>query len=210
MFDLISLIRAAGYIGIFAIIFAESGLLIGFFLPGDSLLFTAGFLASQGYLNIWLLIAVAFPAAIIGDQVGYAFGKKVGPRIFYRDDSLFFHKNYLTTARLFFERHGPKTIVIARFIPIIRTFAPILAGVGHMRYTTFLTYNIIGAVIWAIAVPLIGFYIGNFIPNAGRYLFEIITLIVVISILPNIIHVLNNKTTRKQLANFLRSKFLER
>ena len=124
MFDLISIIKTFGYLGLFGIVFAESGLFIGFFLPGDSLLFTAGFLASQGFLNIWILMPLIFIGAALGDNVGYAFGFKVGPMIFKREDSILFHKDHLERARIFYEKHGPKTLVLARFMPGIRTFAP--------------------------------------------------------------------------------------
>src|SRR3989344_5579457 len=132
--DLESFIKTAGYLGLFFIVFAESGLFIGFFLPGDSLLFTAGFLASQGYLNIWILAPLIFFAAILGDNFGYAFGAKVGPALFTKEDSLLFHKDHLVKANNFYAKHGPKTVVMARFLPIVRTFAPILAGVGKMEY----------------------------------------------------------------------------
>ena len=125
--DLVALVKTAGYAGLFGIVFAESGLFIGFFLPGDSLLFTAGFLASQGFLNIWILAPLVFIAAILGDSVGYAFGKKVGPAIFRKEESLLFHRDHIERARLFYEKHGGMTLVLARFLPIIRTFAPILA-----------------------------------------------------------------------------------
>ncbi len=188
-FDLPTLIRSVGYLGISAIVFAESGLLVGFFLPGDSLLFTAGFLASQGYLNIWLLCILTFVCAVIGDSVGYAFGKKVGPMIFKRENSRFFHKDHLERAKKFYEKYGAKTIVIARFIPIVRTFAPIVAGVGMMRYRTFLTFNLVGGLLWAVGVTLLGYFLGSVIPNVDRYLLPIIGVIILLSILPPVIHV---------------------
>src|SRR3989338_8644806 len=154
-FDLISLIKTAGYAGLFFIVFAESGLFIGFFLPGDSLLFTAGFLASQGYLSIVPLSLLCFLAAILGDNFGYAFGKKVGPAIFKKEDSLIFHKKHLERAENFYSEYGPKAIVLARFLPIVRTFAPILAGVGKMRYQTFFYYNVMGAAIWALGLSFL-------------------------------------------------------
>jgi len=192
-FDLVALIKAAGYLGLFGIVFAESGLFVGFFLPGDSLLFTAGFLASQGFLNIWILAPLAFIAAILGDNFGYAFGRRVGPAIFTRERSLFFHKEYLERARIFYEAHGGKAIVLARFLPVIRTFAPILAGVGRMRYSTFLFYNVIGAVLWAIGLTFLGFYLGNAIPNIDRYLVPIVLVIVIISSLPALLHLVRHR-----------------
>src|SRR3989338_3758972 len=152
IFDVELLIKTVGYAGLFAIIFAESGLLIDFFLPGDSLLFVAGFLASQGYFNIWLLAAVCLLGAVLGDSVGYAIGKKMGPRLFRREDSLLFHKDNLNRAKTFYDRHGGLTIVLARFLPVIRTFAPILAGVGLMRYPLFFFYNIIGGILWVLGL----------------------------------------------------------
>jgi|SRR3989344_2537013 len=188
MFDLIPLVKTAGYLGLFGIVFAESGLFVGFFLPGDSLLFTAGFLASQGFLNIWALSFLMFVAAVTGDSVGYAFGKKAGPKIFYREDSIFFHRNNLERAQVFYEQYGSKTIVLARFMPIVRTFAPILAGVGQMRYRTFLFYNIIGGALWALGMPWLGYYLGSTIPNINEYLLPIILIIITLSVAPGLYH----------------------
>lgn len=198
MFDLVALIKTAGYLGLFLIIFAESGLLIGFFFPGDSLLFTAGFLASQGFLNISILMISTFVAAVLGDSVGYAFGLRVGPKIFKREDSLIFHKDHLTRAQIFYERHGGKAIILARFMPIVRTFAPILAGVGKMRYSAFLAYNIVGGFFWAVGLSGLGYSLGNTIPNVDKYLLPIIILIILLSIAPSIYHVLKNPTMRGQ------------
>ncbi len=199
MFDLISLIKTLGYIGVFSVIFAESGLLIGFFLPGDSLLFTAGFLASQGVLNIWALCIGTFVAAVLGDNVGYWFGKKVGPQIFSRPESIFFNPQNVQKTNEFFEKHGKKSIILARFIPIVRTFTPILAGVGVMHYSTFFLFNIIGGALWAIGVTLLGFFLGNVIPNVDHYLLPIIIGIIFVSLLPTFIHILKDKHTRDQL-----------
>lgn len=185
--DLPAFIQTIGYIGVFAIIFAESGLFVGFFLPGDSLLFTAGFLASQGYFSIAFLVLLACVGAILGDSVGYAFGRKVGPKIFSREDSFWFHKKHLARAESFYERHGKKTIIIARFIPIVRTFAPIVAGVGKMEYKTFIKFNIIGGILWGAGVTLIGYFLGQIIPDADKYLFYIIVAIVVLSVMPTVI-----------------------
>ena len=146
--DLPILIKTVGYLGIFLIIFAESGLFFGFFLPGDTLLFTAGLLASQGYFDITLLILFITFAAILGDQIGYLFGIKVGPKIFNHDDSFFFKKRYVADAEKFYKEHGKKAIILARFMPVVRTFIPILAGVGKMHYRTFVTYNIMGGLLW--------------------------------------------------------------
>lgn len=199
MFDLVSLIKTAGYVGLFAIVFAESGLLVGFFLPGDSLLFTAGFLASQGFLNIWLLSVLLFVAAVVGDSVGYAFGNRVGPKIFTKEDSLFFHKDHLLKAKVFFEKHGGKTIILARFIPVVRTFAPVLAGVGKMKYSTFLLYNIVGGFLWAVGLTFLGYYLGRTIPHIDKYLLPIIGLIILVSVSPTLVHIYKDKDLQKKL-----------
>ena len=190
MLDPTFLIKTAGYIGLFVIVFAESGLFIGFFLPGDSLLFTAGFLASQGLLNVLILIPITFVAAVLGDNVGYAFGRRVGPKIFTKEDSIFFHKDHLRRAEEFYQAHGPKTIVIARFTPIVRTFAPIVAGMGKMHYRTFLLYNIIGGVLWGIGLPLAGYFLRKTIPGVDKYLLPIIIAIIFVSFLPGAYHIL--------------------
>ena len=199
MFDLIPLIKAAGYIGLFGIIFAESGLLIGFFLPGDSLIFTAGFLASQGFLNIYLLAGLLFIAAVVGDSVGYAFGYRLGPKIFKKEDSFFFNKENLVKAQNFFIKHGGKTIILARFILVVRTFAPILAGVGRMHYKTFIAYNIVGGFLWAVGLSFLGYFLGRTIPGVDKYLLPIILFIIFVSILPNVIHILRDEKIRNKL-----------
>ena len=193
MFDIEALIRTAGYLGLFGIVFAESGLFLGFFLPGDSLLFTAGFLASQGYGNIMLLLPVCFFAAVLGDSFGYAFGRKVGPRIFTREDSLFFRKEYITRTRAFYDRHGGKTLILDRFLPVVRTFAPIFAGVGKMRYPTFFFYNLIGGFFWAVGLTVLGYTLGSVIPGIDRYLVPLVLGIIVISMLPPIIHIVRDR-----------------
>ncbi|MFY9461794.1 MAG: DedA family protein [Candidatus Sungiibacteriota bacterium] len=207
--DLVTLIKAAGYLGLFGIIFAESGLFLGFFLPGDSLLFTAGFLASQGYFNIVLLIAFCFAGAVLGDSFGYAFGRKAGPAIFRRDDSLLFHKSHLERAARFYEKHGGKTIIFARFMPVIRTFAPIMAGVGKMHYPTFLFYNVIGGAIWAIGLPALGYFLGSAIPNVDRYIVPLVILIIVLSFIPPVAHALKEKEHREELVKLVK-RFLSR
>lgn len=183
-FDLVSFIKTAGVLGIAALVFTESGLLVGFFLPGDSLLFTAGVLASQGILPLAPLLLLCFIGAVAGDNVGYAIGKRIGPRIFTRDDAFFFRKKNVEKTRRYFERYGSKTIVISRFIPVVRTFAPVLAGVGAMRYRVFVAYNLIGALLWSVFIPLVGYFLGSWIPNIDRYLIPIILAIILISVLP--------------------------
>ena len=197
--DFVSILESFGYMGLFAIIFAESGLLVGFFLPGDSVLFTAGFLASQGFFNIWLLAPMMFIAAVLGDSVGYAFGHKVGPKLFKREDSIFFHKNHLIRAKNFYDKHGGKTITIARFMPVIRTFAPIVAGMGNMPYKKFLLYNLLGGFLWAVCIPFLGYYLGNLIPSVDKYLLPIIALIVIASIAPSVIHIIKERRADKEL-----------
>lgn len=196
--DLTSLILWAGYIGIFIIIFAECGVLLGIFLPGDSLLFTAGFLASQGHMNIWLLMVICFVGAVLGDNFGYAFGRRVGPAIFKKEDSFFFHKKHLERAAHFYEKHGGKTIILARFMPIIRTFAPILAGVGRMNYKVFILYNLVGGALWAVGLTALGYYLGSTIPGVDKYLFPIVLMIIILSMLPGIIAALKSVLRKKQ------------
>lgn len=179
-----NLLVTFGTIGLFLIVFAESGLFFGFFFPGDSLLFTAGLFAAQGALNLPLILVGCFIAAVAGDQVGYVFGQRVGPALFKRPDSRLFKQEYVERARAFFEKHGPKTIVLARFVPIVRTFAPILAGVGRMQYRTFVSYNLIGGFLWAVGVTLLGYWLGNLVPDIDAYLLPIVALIIVLSFIP--------------------------
>ncbi len=188
----------AVYAALFSVIFAESGLFIGFFLPGDSLLFTTGFLAQKGVfgLNIYVLIIGYFLAAVIGDNVGYTFGKKVGKRLFNKKDSLLFHKDNLLKAQEFYKKHGKKTIILARFVPIVRTFAPIVAGMGDMHYSTFFAYNVIGGALWAIGLPLGGYFLGGFIPGSEKYLEIIIVGIIFLSLTPTFYHVIKDKESR--------------
>lgn len=198
----------AVYTVLFGVIFAESGLLIGFFLPGDSLLFTAGFLAQKGVfgLNIWVLIIGFFVAAVLGDSVGYSFGKRVGRRLFNKEDSVFFHKDNLLKAEAFYKKYGKKTIILARFVPVVRTFAPIVAGMGDMHYKTFLAYNIVGGVLWAIGLPLAGFFLGSLVPGSEKYLEIIIIGIVILSILPTFIHIYKDPHQRKEIHKFVLGK----
>ena len=193
------LITTAGYAGIFAVIFSESGLLLGMFFPGDSLLFTAGFLSSQGVFNPFWLAGLCFLAAVTGDGVGYAFGSRIGKRFFTKVDSFWLNPDQVKRAQDFYAKHGGKTIVLARFVPGVRTLAPILAGIAEMRYLTFLAYNVIGALLWAVGVTLLGYYLGSVIPNVDRYLLLIVGGVVFFSILPYAIGVLRNPERRKQL-----------
>ncbi len=208
--DLVALIKTIGYIGVFAIVYAESGLFIGFFLPGDSLLFTAGFLASQNILSLPVLVVGCFVAAVLGDSTGYAFGRRVGRRLFQKEDSLFFHKKNVLRAQSFYEKYGAKTIVLARFVPIVRTFAPIVAGIGEMRYRTFVIFNVFGGLLWAVGVTLAGYFLGNLIPDVDKYLLPIIFLIVVVSVLPGVVHILRDPEMRSDLLNTFRRIVLRR
>lgn len=191
------LLRTAGVLGLFVIIFAESGLFFGFFFPGDSLLFTAGILAVTNHLNIWLLLFGAFFAAVAGDSVGYVFGKKIGPKIFTKEDSFFFHKEHITRAQGFYTEHGNKTIFLARFIPIVRTFAPIIAGVGQMKYRDFIFYNILGGFVWSFGMILSGYFLGSVIPHIDTYILPIILLIILISFLPVVFQYIKQRKLSK-------------
>ena len=187
--DLNALIMWAGYIGLTIIIFAETGLLIGFFLPGDSLLVTAGLLASQGVgnLNVYLLGTILSIAAIVGDSVGYSIGRAAGPRMFTREDSRFFKKAHLIKAHDFYQRHGGKTIVLARFMPIVRTFAPVVAGVANMEYRQFVFYNVFGGLLWIWSMLFTGYFLGRYVPGIDQHIEKVILIVIFLSILPGII-----------------------
>jgi membrane-associated protein len=195
--DLISLIGAIGSIGIIAIVFAESGLFFGFFLPGDSLLFTAGLLAASSVLPFTTLLIALPVAAILGDSVGYWFGKKVGPALFKREESRFFKPKHVEDAHRFFLRHGKKALVLARFMPIFRTFVPIIAGVAKMPYPDFISYNIIGGIAWSLSMFLLGYFAGNVIPNPERFLYPVVLVIIIISFLPVAYEYLKAKKEKK-------------
>lgn len=187
--DLNALITWAGYIGLTIIIFAETGLLIGFFLPGDSLLVTAGLLASQGVggLDVYLLGTILSIAAIVGDSVGYSIGRAAGPRIFTREDSRFFKKAHLIKAHEFYQRHGGKTIVLARFMPIVRTFAPVVAGVAEMEYRKFVFFNVFGGLLWIWSMLFTGYFLGRYVPGIDQHIEKVILIVIFLSILPGII-----------------------
>lgn len=185
--DLEGLIRWGGYLVLTVIVFSETGLLVGFFLPGDSLMVTAGLLASRGVLDVYLMGLILSAAAVAGDSVGYAIGRATGPRIFTREDSLFFNKKHLYRAHAFYERHGGKTIVLARFMPIIRTFAPVVAGVAEMRYRAFVTYNVVGGLAWVWGMLFVGYGLGRYIPGVDRHIDLVIMVVIFLSILPGII-----------------------
>lgn len=191
--DLAKIIVTIGLVGIFLIVFAESGILIGVIFPGDSLLFTAGFLASRGIFELPLLILTCFVATVLGNFVGYAFGHKVGRRLFNKEDSIWFHKNHLIKAEEFYKRHGGKTIILARFLPIIRVFAPIVAGMGRMHIPAFVFYNVLGGGVWVLGLTSAGFFLGQRIPNIDSYLLPIIAVIIILSFLPTLISLYKNR-----------------
>lgn len=184
MFDVVSLVKTAGYLGIFGIVFAESGLMVGFFLPGDSLLFTAGVLASADFLNIWILVPLIFSAAILGDNIGYWLGRKAGEKLFDREDSFFFRRSHAEKAKCFFAEHGSRAVILARFVPVVRTFVPVVAGIGKMEYKKFFIFDIAGGVAWGIGLPLLGFFLGASVPDIDRYLLPIIGAIIFLSFIP--------------------------
>jgi len=178
------LVVSAGYAGLFVIVFSETGLLAGFFLPGDSLLVTAGLLASQGVLDIVILNALLVLAAILGDSTGYLIGHAAGPRLFKKEDSFFFKKEYLDRTHRFFEKHGGKTIILARFVPIVRTFAPTVAGVGRMSYRQFLSFNVVGGFLWVTGMTLTGYFLGRLVPDIEKHIHWVIMVVIVLSFYP--------------------------
>lgn len=205
-----TLLETFGYIGLFIIVFAESGLFFGFFLPGDSLLLTAGLFAAQGTLNIWYLLLLIFVAAVLGDNVGYWFGRKTGPALFRREDSLLFKRKNLLVAKAFYDRHGGFTLVLARFMPFIRTFAPIVAGAVEMEYRRFMLFNLLGGLLWGIGVTLAGFLLGNlFAPEVlDKYFLIIVVVVIIISVLPTALHVW--KDNRHAIMGWVKQRFAKR
>ncbi len=185
--NLPELVQWAGLFGIAAIIFSETGLLVGVFLPGDSLLVTAGLLAARGYLNVYTLAPALTLAAICGNSLGYFIGRTTGPRIFNRENSLFFNKKHAMRAHEFYEKHGRITIVLAQFMPIIRTFSPVIAGVGGMKFREFLTFNVIGAFAWIWSMLGIGYFLGSYIPGIDQHIEIVVVIVVFVSILPGLI-----------------------
>jgi membrane-associated protein len=178
------LIRWGGHFILIAIVFAETGIMAGFFLPGDSLLVTAGLFAAAGYLNVWILMGELIVAAILGDSLSYAIGRRLGPALFKKEESFFFRKSHLDRTRAFYERYGAKTIVIARFVPIVRTFAPVVAGVGAMEYRKFIIYNVVGGFLWVVSMVMTGYWLGRLIPGVDKHIHKIILVVIFLSILP--------------------------
>jgi membrane-associated protein len=201
LFDRLSnlpeLVQWAGLFGLAAIIFSETGLLVGVFLPGDSLLVTAGLLAARGYLNIYALAPILTVAAILGNSVGYSIGRATGPRVFRRENSLFFNKKHAMRAHEFYEKYGRKTIVLAQFMPVIRTFAPVIAGVGGMKFRQFITFNIIGAFTWIWSMLGIGYFLGRYIPGIDKHIEIVVVIVVFISLLPGLISSYRAKRARR-------------
>ena len=195
-YSLSDLIRWGGYLVLVAIVFTETGLLVGFFLPGDSLLITAGLVAAAGGLNIWWINVLLIVAAVTGDSVGYAIGARIGPRLFTREKSLLFNPAHVERTRRFYARHGAKTIVIARFVPIIRTFAPVVAGVGTMEYRRFLVYNIAGGVGWVTSMTWAGYLLGRAIPNIGEYVHVVVIIVIVLSVIPIVVEIVRERRRR--------------
>ena len=193
------LILWGGYAVLVAIVFTETGLLIGCFLPGDSLLITAGLVAAAGHLNLWWLFVLLSVAAIVGDGVGYAIGYRAGPMLFTRPKSLLFNPRHVERTREFYERHGARTIVIARFVPIIRTFAPVVAGVGQMQYRRFLSYNVFGGLGWVVSLTSVGYLLGRTVPNIGSYVHILVVVVIVLSVVPIVVEVARER--RRQSAS---------
>lgn len=217
MLDAHSLLSSGGVIAILIvslIVFAESGLLVGFFLPGDTLLFAAGLAASQGELSLPLLIFCIVSAAIIGDNVGYSIGRRSGPRIFNKKDGVIFRKEYIESAEKFYERHGGKTIIIARFTPVVRTFAPVVAGATKMDRKKFFTFNVFGGILWGAGMPLLGYFAGSKIPGLDKYIEIVLVGIVALSVLIAVGHLMKDQKTRKaifgKVKDFLSKVFLNK
>lgn len=200
IYDVEGLVRVGGLMALVAIVFAETGLLIGFFLPGDSLLVTAGLFAVSGHLELWSLFLFVSLAAIVGDAVGYFLGARTGPKIFSREDSLLFHKKHLITTKEFYDRHGGITIVLARFMPLLRTFAPVVAGVGNMRYSRFAMYNVLGGIGWVVSMTSIGYFLGKTIPDIDKYIHVVIAAVIILSLVPGIVTFVRTRQRARKLS----------
>jgi membrane-associated protein len=196
VYNVPELIRIVGQFGLPLIIFAETGLLAGFFLPGDSLLITAGLFAARGDLNVTLLLVTLIPAAILGNATGYQIGKRAGKALYSRPDSLLFRREHLRMTHEYYERHGGITIVIAQFAPILRTFAPVVAGVAEMGYRRFATYNVVGAIAWILSMVLGGYLLGNVIPGIDKSIDRVIIVVIAVSLLPALIGWLRARAKR--------------
>jgi membrane-associated protein len=198
--DVRGLVQWGGYVALSIIVFTETGLMIGFFLPGDSLLVTAGLFAAKGDLNIFLLNGLLMACAVAGDATGYFIGKKLGPALFRREDSLLFKKKHLIATHEFYERHGGKTIIIARFVPIVRTFAPVVAGMGNMGYRRFALFNIIGGVSWVFSMTMLGYLLVTMFPATEKHIEKVIIIVILVSLLPGVIEWLRARSRAKKAA----------
>ncbi len=197
VYDVEAIIQWGGLAMICAIVFAETGLMIGFFLPGDSLLVTAGIFAAAGHIDLYRMLALVSLCAVVGDQLGYYIGQKTGPALFNRDDSLLFKRSHVLRAQQFYEKYGAKTIVIARFVPIVRTFAPVVAGVGQMQYRRFVAYNVAGGIFWVFSMVLLGYGVGSAVPDIDKHIHKVILVVIFLSILPAIIEVIRARRDGK-------------
>jgi len=193
IYDVEGLVRVGGLMALIVIVFVETGLFVGFFLPGDSLLVTAGLFAARGDLDLWRIFLFVSLAAIVGDTLGYTIGARTGPRIFSREDSLLFHKKHLITTKEFYDRYGGITIVLARFMPIVRTFAPLVAGVGGMQYRRFVFYNVFGGIGWVVSMTSLGYLLGRAVPDIDRHIHIVIAIVIFLSLLPGIIKIAREK-----------------
>lgn len=199
VYNVPELIRIAGLLGLIVIVFAETGLMIGFFLPGDSLLITAGLFAYKGDLNIWTLNIALVLAAIIGDATGYYIGRRTGKALYNRPNSLLFRREHLIKTHEFYEKHGGKTIIIARFMPIVRTFAPVVAGAAEMTYRNFAIYNIIGGLLWVLSMTLTGYFLAAAVPDIDKQIHKVVAVVIFLSLLPPGIAWLKGKMGQKKL-----------
>jgi membrane-associated protein len=203
LFNTTAFLFTAGYLGLFALVFAETGLLIGLILPGETLVFTAGFLSSLGYFNIFVVMAIVFCAAVLADSAEYGFGKKYGAKVFDKRNSLFFDKEYVDEAESFYKKHGGQTIFLSRFLPFIRTLAPLFAGIGNMRYSSFVTYNVTGALAWSVSISSLGYFLGKILPNPDQYAVWLVVGIAVILLMSPLLALLQSKRRRQRLWTFL-------
>jgi membrane-associated protein len=208
MINVNQVIESGGLIAVGLMVFAETGLLIGFFLPGDTLLFSSGIFAATGKINIIALLVTVILSSIIGNQVGYQIGEKTGHKIFNKEDGIFFRKEYILKAQAFYEKHGGKTVVLARFIPVVRTFAPVVAGMGDMNQASFTLYNIVGGILWGGGITLLGYVFGNKIPNIEKYVVPIFILANIITWSPVVYHALKDPVTRKKITHKITPKSL--
>lgn len=196
--DVKGMVAWGGYTVLAAIIFAETGLLVGFFLPGDSLLVAAGVLAKTGLLDIWWLNALLIPMAILGDAVNYSIGRRTGPLIFRREDGIFFKKAHLLAAQRFYERHGGKTVVLARYLPIVRTFAPYVAGMAGMPYRRFAWFNVAGGVLWISSLTWLGYLLASIVPDIEKNILLVMAVVVVLSFIPGVVEVLRARRAARR------------